>query len=135
MKTNGIRLNLDQNDAGLEGGRRTNEKLTLTLQTHRPHFDLRHKPLHLDEDDDGCRNRYWRGGMEDYADRAVVGIRVDGVNVRHLDESEQGQKGQTHQHHNVGGRPYATSAGHPWVKCGQTKASLQQRLTSRIHIV
>jgi len=98
----GIRLNLDQIDAGLEGGWRTDEELPLTMQAEGPHLDLRNECLHLDEDNEGCRNRQWSRGVQDDADGAVVGVGIDRVHVRHLDESEQGEKGQAHQHHDVG---------------------------------
>ena len=51
------RLNLDQNDAKLAGGRRTDEQLPLTHQANGPHFYLRHNSLHLDHDYNGCRHR------------------------------------------------------------------------------
>lgn len=53
----GMRLNLEQNDAGLEGGRRTNEELPLTPRADGAHFGLRHKGPHLDQDDDGRGGR------------------------------------------------------------------------------
>lgn len=46
--------------------------------------------------------------MKNHADRTVVGIGIDRVNVGHLNESEQGQEGQAHQHHNVGGGAYTS---------------------------
>jgi len=48
--------NLDRKDAGLAGGRRTNEELPPPLRADEPHFDLRREGLHLDKDNNGRRD-------------------------------------------------------------------------------
>jgi len=117
---------LDRNDAGLDRGRRTDEELPPPLRADGPRVDLRNECLHLDEDDDGSRNRQWSRGVKDDADGAMVSISIDRVNVGHLYEGEQGK--QRHAHHDIGHGPFASGASHPCVKCGQTWASSQNSL-------
>ena len=130
-----VRLNLDQINAGLDGGRRAYKKLSLPLRANGTHFDLRDEGLHRHEDDNGCCNCQWGRGVQDNADGAVVGIGVYRVNVRHLDEREQGEQRQAHQHHDVSCRPTAPGAARPCIECGQNRASWQESPTSRIHIL
>ena len=88
---NEMRPNLDQIDAGLEGRWRTNEQLPLAAGAGGTYFDQRHKCLHLNEDDERCGDGEWGGGVQGDAERAVISVSIDRVNVSYLDEGEQGK--------------------------------------------
>ncbi len=73
--------------------------------------------------------------MKNDAERAVVGVGIDGVDVGHLDESKRGKQRQAeHNDSGVGSGPCASVSARPWVKSGQTlrvlnKRGLQQEYT------
>ena len=49
--------------------------------------------------------------LQNDAQRAMVSVGIDGVDVRHLDEGEQRKQRQTHHHDRDGGtRPHAAIA-------------------------
>jgi hypothetical protein len=58
--------------------------------------------LDVDQDNHGCRNGYRRCRVHHDAQRAVVGIGIERVNVGHLGH---GQERQQDQAHNGDGRP------------------------------
>lgn len=59
--------------------------------------------------------------MQNHAERAVVGVGVDGVDVGYLDEGEQGQQRQAqHNDRCVGSGPCTSVTARPWVKSDQT---------------
>jgi hypothetical protein len=61
--------------------------------------------------------------MQNDTERAVIG--VDGVDVSHLDEGEQGKQRQAeHDDSGAGSRPCASVTACPSVKCGQTLSIL-----------
>jgi hypothetical protein len=108
----------------LEGGWRAYEDLPLQLEANGPHFYERHKGFHLDENDDcGC-DRQRCGSVQGDAERAVISVGIDGMDVGYLNEREQCKQGQAHQHHHIGCKPRAAGAAHPFIKSGQTLSFL-----------
>ena len=59
--------------------------------------------LDLDQHDGDCGSRDRHRGVQNDAQRAMIRVGVDRVDVRHLDDGKQGQQRQAHQHdHRVG---------------------------------
>ena len=70
------------------------------------------------------RQRDRCSGMQNDTQRTVVGVGIDRMDVRHLDDGEQGEQRHTHEHdHRIGLRPRVAIAAHPCVKSGQIDAS------------
>lgn len=66
--------------------------------------------------------------MQNDAERAVIGVCVDGVDVGYLDEGEQGQQCQAqHDDAGVGSGPCGSVTPRPCVKSGQTLSILTER--------
>ena len=115
----------DQNDAGLCGGRGTDEKLPLPNGTDGANHGDWREDLKLDEHYDRGRNCNWRGGVQHDAKGAVVGVSIHRVDVGHLDEGEHRKQRQAHEDHYAGLRPAAAIATRPCLKSGQTQASCE----------
>jgi len=62
----------------------------------RPRFKNRGHCFDLDQHDHGSRHRNGRGCVHDDAQRAMVGVALDRVEVRHLDDGQQRQQDKTH---------------------------------------
>jgi hypothetical protein len=59
-------------------------------------FEDRGRRLELDQNNDCCRDRNGRGGMHDNAQRAVVCVTLNRMDVRDLDHGEERQQDQAH---------------------------------------
>lgn len=59
----------------------------------------RGRGLDLDQDDHGGRCCNGRGCVHDDAQRAVVGVALNGMYVRHLDDGQQREQHKTHYGH------------------------------------
>jgi hypothetical protein len=65
--------------------------------------------------------------VQNDAERAVIGVGLDGVDVGHLDEGEKGKQGQAqHNDAGVGPGPCASVTARPCVKSGQTSSILTE---------
>lgn len=96
--------------------RRTNEELPMPGGSNRTNFDDWCERLDLHQHNDRYGSRDWGRRMKHDAEWTVVGIRVNGMNMRHLDDSEKRKQCQTNQHkHDVGSRPRVAIAAHPCV--------------------
>ena len=121
---NGVRLgkcrsNGDQSDAGLCGGRRTNEELSLRREANGADIDGRRQHFKLDKHNDcGC-DRNGSRGVQDNAEGTMVGVGVDRVDVGHLDDRQESKKRQAHKHNDIGSGPCVSITAHPCVKSGQ----------------
>ncbi len=69
----------------------------------RPRFENRGRRFDLDQDDDCSRYRNRRGGVHDDAQRAMVGVALNGMDVRHLDYGQQRKKNKTHEEYDMPG--------------------------------
>jgi len=97
----------------LQGGRRPNRDLSLADGADAANFCDGRQGLKLHQyDDRGCSGN-WCGGVQDNAERAVIDVGIDGVDVGYLDDSQQGKKRKTDQCHYVGPGPRASIASHP----------------------
>ena len=95
-------------DAGSErsrggDGRRTDKKLPVPDGSDGTYADDRCDCFDLDQHDNCRRYGDRRRGMQNDAQRAMVSIGIDGVDVRHLDDGEQRKQRQTHHHDRGGG--------------------------------
>jgi len=84
-------------DAGWRGSR---EQLRMPVTRNRLRLKGGDAALHMHQHHDGCGNRNRRRRMHHDAERAVVGIRVYLVDVRHLNHGKQGQQEQAHYRSN-----------------------------------
>ena len=67
-----------------------------------------------------CDGRGYRDrGMECDAERTVIRIGIDRMDVRHLDAGEKRQEHQADDHYDRGLEPRVAMVAHPWVHCGQ----------------
>jgi hypothetical protein len=87
----------------------------MPVANHRARFGERRLASDTNQDDCGRGNRNRHRRMHGNAQRAVVGVALQRVHMRHLDDGEQSQQGQTHEH----GR--AESAWLPAVAAAQVR--------------
>ena len=66
------------------------------MSKNRARFQDGNRSPNGDQDDDGCRNCHRCNRMDGDAQRAVVCIAVQGVDVRHLDNCQQSQQNEAH---------------------------------------
>lgn len=69
----------------------------MPVPNHRPHRESRRAALHLDQDYDGSRSRHRGRGVHDNTQRAMVGIRAQGVKMGYLDNHQERQQNQAHR--------------------------------------
>jgi hypothetical protein len=68
----------------------------VTVADDRERFKNRGRSLNLNQHDHGSRDRDRRRCVHYDAQRAVVGIALERMHVRHLDHGQQRQQGKTH---------------------------------------
>ncbi|MGA2887237.1 MAG: hypothetical protein ABSE51_04245 [Terracidiphilus sp.] len=78
-------------------GRRAREELGVPMPDDRPRLNERCGGPDSDQDNHRCHHRNGRSRVHRDAQRAMVGIRVERVCVRHLNQGQQREQGQTHQ--------------------------------------
>ena len=94
---NGNQAELEMLESPLAGGwGRTREELRVPVTNDRSRFEHRRRRFDLDHDDHGSRHRNGRGCVHDDAQRAMIGVALDGMDVRHLDDSQQRKQDKTH---------------------------------------
>lgn len=79
------------------GGRGPSEELGMPVPDDRTRLSNRFWGSDSDQDHDGRGNRNRRRGVHRNAQRAMVGIVVQRMNVRHLDQGHHRQQRQTQQ--------------------------------------
>jgi len=62
----------------------------------RARLEYRRRRFNLDQNDHGSRYRNGRGCVHDDAQRAMVGVALNGMDVRHLNDGQQRKHGKTH---------------------------------------
>ena len=72
----------------------------MPVTEYRARFKNRNRPPDLDENRDRCRNRYGNNGVHGNAQRAVVCVGLQRMDVRDLHHGQQGEEHQTHQGRN-----------------------------------
>ena len=94
---NGNQAELENCEDALAGGwRRTGEELRMPVADDSARFENRGRRFDPNQDDHGSRYRNGRGGVHDDAQRAMIGVALDGMDVRHLDDSQQRKQDKTH---------------------------------------
>jgi hypothetical protein len=102
-------------------GRRTYEKLRLPTPCDRARFINRGAGLNLDQDNNCGRHSDRRGRMQHDAKWAVVGIRIDRMHVRNLNNRQQRQQDKAHHgHYRQSERLCAASSAEMCLKSCQT---------------
>jgi hypothetical protein len=87
MEPNGRRRGASAGD-----GRRAGEEGRMPVADGGAFFASRSRGAELDEDDESCGEGYWRHRMEDDAEGAVVGVRLERMDVRYLDGGKESQQ-------------------------------------------
>ena len=93
----GARLNERLEDALTAGGRGSSEELGVPIPDDRARLDNRLGGADSDQDYDSRGNRNRHRGVHRNAQRAMVGIAVQSMYVRHLDHGHHRQQSQTKQ--------------------------------------
>ena len=84
----------------LEAFRRgTGKKLRMPMAGDIRRAQFGSGPLHGHENNDGSGHRYRSGGVHGNAERAMVGGRFNGVDVRHLNNGQEREQQQAHNRH------------------------------------
>lgn len=87
---------MNRNDALAAAGRGANEELGLPEAGNRVRLKNRCGGLKLDQDDNGGGYGDGRCRVHHDAERAMVGVAIDGMDVRHLNDGQQRQQNKTH---------------------------------------
>ena len=80
--------------------RRTGKKIGVAVADCLRRFSNRSRTADLHQDNDSRGYRYRRNGMQDNAERAVIGIGFQRVDMNHLDHRYERQQGQAQHGHN-----------------------------------
>ena len=103
LAANGGKINGTQaenrKDALAAGGRRACKELGMPVANHRSRLKHRHLGLDLHQHHCGSRNHDRRSRVHHDAQRAVVGIALQRMHVRHLRHSQQRHQDETHNRH------------------------------------
>lgn len=95
-----IALNTKLEGALTETGRGTCKERSVPRPNDRPGFEHRSGCTDLHQNDKGCSDGYGRNRMHDDAQRAMVSVRFERVDVGHLDHHQQRQQSQAHHRRN-----------------------------------
>jgi hypothetical protein len=109
-----------------EAGRGANEELAAPEEPEGTNRDHRCDGLERNEHDNQHRRCNGRcSSMQNDAERAMVSVGVDGVDVGYLNEGKQSKQRQAeHNDGKPGFGPWALVTTRPWVKSGQTLSIL-----------
>ena len=101
LKSGGERSNwpLNPEECLAAGGRRTDKKLGLPFADGGNRLKLRYRGPQLDQYDDRRCNRNRHCRVHHDAQRAMIGCRLVGVEMRHLHHGQEGQQHETHHCH------------------------------------
>lgn len=117
-KPDQVEANESKKTALAADGRWTGEELGMPIAGDRARLVDGGAGLDLNHDNDGGRNRQRRGAVQQDAERTVVGIGVQRMHMRNLDDGKQRQKEEAHHgDHRQSARPCAAI---PAEKCLQT---------------
>jgi hypothetical protein len=96
-RPNGNQAELESYEDALTGGwGRTGEELRMPVTNDCAGFENRGRRFDLDHDDHDSRYHNGRGCVHDNAQRAMVCVTLDGMDVRHLDYGQQRKQDKTH---------------------------------------
>ncbi len=115
----------DGSRASAGAGRRTGEESGAPVAYGGAFVACRGGRAELNQDDEGGSNRDWNDGVENDAERAVVGVGFQGMNVRHLDDGEERKQDEaqdSRRHRN--GWPGEDGQGSSWLELLQNLCSV-----------
>jgi hypothetical protein len=100
--------------------RGADKKLFVTDGSNRTNGIYRGNAFNVNKLNSRRRSRHRRCGMQCNAERTVISVRIDRMNVCNLDDRQQGKQGHAQQHcHRESPWPRVAIAAHPCVKFGQ----------------